>query len=122
MHNPVNDASCELLGDFFCTLAHSTRMRILCALQPEPRTVTQIAESAGISLTNASQHLRMMRERGAVTAEKHAQSVYYRVADPRILEAMRLIRDALSERLRLDATRASSRIARRSSGKLLRTA
>ena len=122
MRNPVNDASCELLGEFFCTLAHCTRMRILCALQEEARTVTQIAESAGISITNASQHLRMMRERGAVTAEKQAQSVYYQVADPRILDAMRLIRDALSERLRLDAARASSRIARRTRGRLLGTA
>jgi len=122
MRDPVNDASCEMLGDFFSTLAHRTRMRILCALQHESRTVTQIAESAGISITNASQHLRIMRERGAVVAEKQAQSVYYHVADPRMLEAMRMIRDALSERLRLEAERASPRGARRVNKRLLQTA
>lgn len=113
MRTTVNDASCELLGEFFVTLAHTTRMRILCALQHEPRTVTEIAASAGIAITNASQHLRTMRERGAVVAEKRAHNVYYRVADRRILEAMALIRNALSEHLRQSADRASGRVARR---------
>ncbi len=122
MRNPVNDAACDLLGDFFATFAHRTRMRILCALQHEPRTVTEIAQSAGIAIANASQHLRLLREHGAVVAEKQAQSVYYRVADPRILEAMRLIRDTLSERLRVEAERANPRRARRAKNKLMQTA
>lgn len=97
-------------------------MRILCALQHEPRTVTEIAESAGIAIANASQHLRILRESGAVMAEKRAQSVYYRVADPRMLEAMRLIRDALSERLRAEAEQANPRGRRRASDQLKQTA
>jgi len=121
MRNPVNEASCEMLGDFFSTLAHRTRMRILCALQSEPRTVTQIAEDADISITNASQHLRIMRERGAVMAEKQAQNVYYRAADSRMLDAMRLIRDALSERLRLEAERTAPRGARSTHRRVLQT-
>lgn len=122
MRHSMNDASCELLGDFFATFAHTTRMRILCALQQEPHTVTQIATSAGITITNASQHLRMMRERGAVIAEKRAQSVYYRVSDPRILEAMMLIRQALSEHLRHEADRASMRATRRITRRTLQPA
>jgi DNA-binding transcriptional ArsR family regulator len=122
MRDPVNEASCEMLGNFFSTLAHRTRMRILCSLQGGPRTVTQIAESAGISITNASQHLRIMREGGAVEADKRAQSVYYHIADPRMFDAMRLIREALSERLRLEAERTSPRGARRVNSKLLQTA
>lgn len=122
MRNPVNDAACDLLSGFFATFAHRTRMRILCALQHKPRTVTEIAESAGIAIANASQHLRILREQGAVVAEKHAQSVSYRVADPRMLEAVRLIRDALSERLRAEADRANPRGARKASGKSMQAA
>lgn len=109
----VTDASCELLGEFFTTFAHTSRMRILCALQREPKTVTEIALRAGISIPNASQHLRLMRDRGAVIATKHAQNVYYQVADPRIIEAMIMIRTSLSEHLQRNAERASSRSARR---------
>jgi DNA-binding transcriptional ArsR family regulator len=107
MRYTMTDASCGLLGNFFSTFAHPTRMRILCALQHGPRTVTEIAAHAGIAIPNASQHLRMMRERGAVVAEKQAHHVFYRIADARILEALVLIRHALLEQLRENAARAS---------------
>ena len=97
MDQRISDASCELLGDFFATFAHSTRMRILCALQRDSKTVTEIAEAAGISMTNASQHLRLMRDRGAVISDKHAQNVYYRIAHPGFVRAAVLIHEALTE-------------------------
>jgi DNA-binding transcriptional ArsR family regulator len=115
----MSDASCKLLGDFFATLAHATRMRIFCALQQAPRTVTEIAVDAGVSITNASQHLRLMRDRGAVIAEKRAQHVYYRIADPRFVEAAILIREALSHRFRQNAAQASASAPRRKAPKVL---
>lgn len=109
----ISDSSCELLGNFFSIFAHATRMRIFCALQREAKTVTDIAGYAGVSITNASQHLRLMRDRGAVIAEKRAQSVYYRIADPRFLQAAILIREALFERMRQNATKTSAPTAAR---------
>jgi DNA-binding transcriptional ArsR family regulator len=122
MKRLMNEASCELLGDFFETFAHSTRMRIFCALQREPKTVTEIANEAGVSIPNASQHLRLMRDRGAVVADKRAQSVYYRIADQRFIEAAILIRSALSERFRPTAARTSIRSAAQHPSKQLQPA
>lgn len=122
MTQGMSEASCELLGDFFSTFAHITRMRIFCALQRDERTVTEIANEAGVSITNASQHLRLMRDRGAVMAEKRAQSVYYRIADPRFVEAAILIRDALSQRYRQNAAQASAGAPRRRATKILQPA
>lgn len=113
MKDAVHDNSCDLLGGFFATLAHATRMRIFCALQREPKTVTEIAEYAGISITNASQHLRLMRDRGAVTSEKEAQRVYYRIADRRFIEAASLIRKALSDQINKEADKVMTSSARR---------
>ena len=113
MARSINETSCELLGSFFATFAHTTRMRIFCALQHNPKTVTAIAHEAGISITNASQHLRIMRDRGAVISEKKAQSVYYRIADPRFVEAAILIRQAISERFQQTAALAALRSPRR---------
>jgi ArsR family transcriptional regulator len=89
---------CIRMGDFFMILAHSTRMRIFCALQNGPRSVTRIAEEAEISVSNASQHLRLMRDRGAVTSERQGQTVSYGIADPRFFQAASLIREALDDR------------------------
>lgn len=122
MLGSMSESSCELLSGFFATFAHATRMRIFCTLQHGAKTVTEIANEAGVSITNASQHLRMMRDRGAVTSEKHAQSVYYSVADPRFVEAAMLIRDVLSERLRERAEDASLRAPRRKSTRVLQPA
>lgn len=118
----VTDTSCELLGEFFATLAHATRMRIFCALQQGPKTVTEIARRAHISTPNASQHLRLMRDRGAVIAHRRAQNVYYEIADPRIVGAMMMIRVSLSEHLQRNAARTSLRAARRSRRKTLQSA
>ena len=97
------DPMCDLLGSFFTTLAHRTRIRIFCVLQGEPRPVTSIAAYAGISIANASQHLRLMRENGAVVSEKRGQSVYYRIADQRFVYAASLIRQALAENMQTKA-------------------
>jgi len=122
MDHTMSEASCELLGDFFATFSHATRMRIFCALQRDARTVTEIANEAGVSITNASQHLRLMRDRGAVIAEKRAQSVYYRIADPRFVEAAMLIREALSQHYRQNAAQASASAPRRRATRVLQPA
>ena len=122
MKKTMGHASCDMLGSFFATFAHATRMRIFCALQGTPKTVTEIAADAGISITNASQHLRIMRDRGAVIAEKRAQCVYYHIADPRFVEATIFIHDALLERLLQEAKQASDQPQRRKLSSLLQPA
>jgi DNA-binding transcriptional ArsR family regulator len=89
---------CVRMGDFFMIFAHATRMRIFCALQNGGKTVTRIAQEAEISVSNASQHLRLMRDRGAVVSERRGQTVFYTIADPRFFDAATLIRDALDDR------------------------
>jgi ArsR family transcriptional regulator len=88
------------LAEFFTLFGNGTRLQILCSLQEGRRTVSELAEHAEVSLQNVSQHLRLMREKGAVTTEKEGQHVYYTIVDERLVQGARLIRDAL-----LDATR-----------------
>ncbi len=96
-YDPGLHMDCERMGNFFMIFAHATRMRIFCALQNGSKTVTQIAEESEISVSNASQHLRLMRDRGALVPTRHGQTVLYEVADTRFLEAANLIRDALDD-------------------------
>ncbi len=121
--NPaMSNASCELLGGFFAILAHGTRMRIFCAVHEQARTVTEIAAYSGVSITNASQHLRLMRDRGAVVAEKRGQSVYYRIADSRFVEAVMLIRETLVDGLQRSTAEASAPARLRRRARALRIA
>jgi ArsR family transcriptional regulator len=45
----------------------------------------------------------MMRERHILTSRKEGNMVYYRIANPRLLEAFDLLREILFEQIRQDA-------------------
>ncbi|WP_146402573.1 metalloregulator ArsR/SmtB family transcription factor [Planctomycetes bacterium CA13] len=103
MLDELGERQCRLMADFFSAMSNSTRLHMLCALQTGPKTVSELAEYAEVSMPNASQHLRVMREKGVVTMEKEAQFVYYTVADPRIIKGASMIRTALTDVARRNA-------------------
>ncbi|GAB6166416.1 hypothetical protein JCM19992_24160 [Thermostilla marina] len=96
----LNDRECELLAGFFSLFANRTRLRILCVLKEKPATVSELAEQAGVTLQNVSQHLRLMREKGVVSPQRAGQHVVYRLADPRIVQAAALLREAVADLLK----------------------
>jgi len=93
----MDDAACKLVAEFFAVYAHPIRISILCALSQGPKTVTELANHANVTLQNVSQHLRIMRDKGAVRTVKSGQRVIYSVAHPKFLMGVRLIRDAVVE-------------------------
>jgi ArsR family transcriptional regulator len=58
---------------------------ILCKLVEWGETnVNSLAEAVGLSQSALSQHLAKMREEGIVAFRREGQTLWYRVADPRI--------------------------------------
>lgn len=104
MKTHLDKRECCLLAEFFTLFGNPTRLQIFCALQAGRKTVSELAEHAGVSLQNASQHLRLMREKGAVTTEKEGQRVYYTIVDERFVQGATLIRDALVDAARQRAS------------------
>ena len=100
MSESAEEFPCRLMADFFGVFANPVRMRMFCALQERPGTVTQLAEYAEVSVQNASQHLRLMRDQGAVTTQRQGRQVISAVSDDRFLQAARLMREALFDLLR----------------------
>lgn len=71
----------ELLG----ALANDRRLLILCKLvEVGEATVGSLAADVGLSQSALSQHLARMREEGIVTFRRDAQTLWYRIGDPRI--------------------------------------
>lgn len=62
-------------------LASPIRLRLLDLLRQGPRSVEVLAERAGVSVANASQHLQQLRAGRLVEGEKRGQQVIYRLAD-----------------------------------------
>jgi ArsR family transcriptional regulator len=68
-------------------LANERRLMILCKLvEWGEANVNSLAETVGLSQSALSQHLAKMRDEGLVTYRRQSQTLWYRIADPRIEE------------------------------------
>jgi ArsR family transcriptional regulator len=66
-------------------LANERRLMILCQLvECGESNVSSLAEAVGLSQSALSQHLAKMREEGIVAFRRESQTLWYRIADPRI--------------------------------------
>jgi len=78
-------------------LADPKRLLILNALRHGELSVTEICHEVGFAQANVSQHLAVLRDRGLVSARKEGQYVFYSVASPKIIEALDLLREVMTE-------------------------
>jgi ArsR family transcriptional regulator len=84
-------------------LAHPIRLAVIEALREAERTASDLVRTVRTTPANLSQHLAAMREAGIVEARREGRFAYYRIGDPRILTAFRLMREVLLRRLARDA-------------------
>ncbi len=74
-------------------ISHPLRLKILCVVGSEEVCVQDIVEAVGTTQSNISQHLAILRDKGVLHTRKDANRVYYRVADPRTLQLIVLMRE-----------------------------
>ena len=77
----ADDAIYQHLARIGRALASAPRLALLDLLRQGPRTVEAVAREAGLTLANASQHLKVLRQARLVETEKRGVFVTYRVAD-----------------------------------------
>jgi ArsR family transcriptional regulator len=78
-------------------LADPKRIALLYTLNKGRQCVTDLAEALGVPQPTVSYHLKILRERGLATAEPEGATVYYSLADGRIIEALDLLRAMLAD-------------------------
>ena len=72
-------------------LADAKRLCVLECLSQGERSVSDLSREASCQVPNMSQHLAVLRSAGLVESRREGNTVLYRLADPRILEAYKLI-------------------------------
>ena len=82
----IEKAAAEVAG-VLRAVANERRLMILCKLvEWGEGNVNALAETVGLSQSALSQHLAKMRDEGLVTFRRESQTLWYRIADPRIEE------------------------------------
>lgn len=75
-------------------LSNEHRLLVLCHLvAEEEQTVGQLVERSGLNQSALSQHLARLRREGLVTFRRDAQTLHYRIADPKAVQLIALLRD-----------------------------
>jgi DNA-binding transcriptional ArsR family regulator len=70
-----------------CKVFSSTqRVLILWFLAEKERTVSEIAEAIGASLSSTSQHLHLMELSNILASRRERQNIYYRIANRELLQ------------------------------------
>ena len=76
------------------TLAHEGRLLVLCYLsEAGEMSAGQLTRRVGLSQSALSQHLALLRTEGLVATRKEGQSVYYRLADPKVRALLGALHD-----------------------------
>lgn len=90
----------ELHADVCKTLANPKRIEIINLLRSGEMPVAELLKKTGLLKANLSQHLAVMRSKGIVKSRKEGLTVYYRIANPKIVKACDLMREVLYELMR----------------------
>ncbi len=90
----------ELHASLCRTLANPTRLKVLALLGRRETSVGEMADVIGVSVPNISQHLAVLRAHDLVETRKRGQTVWYRLADRRIIKACGTIRSVLLDHMK----------------------
>lgn len=72
-------------------LGDPKRLCVLESLAGGEASVGELATRVSCQVPNMSQHLAVLRSAGLVLARRDGSTVYYRLADPKVLEAYRVL-------------------------------
>lgn len=86
----------QLKAEFFKTLGHPARIRVLELLSQREHAVSEMLPEVGIEPANLSQHLAVLRRMGLVTTRKEGSTVFYSLTSPQVAELLAVARQILT--------------------------
>lgn len=87
----------EMQAEICKTLTNPKRIEILNTLKTDEKTVTELVVALGASKANVSQHLAVMRHKGILSTRREGVNIYYRVSNPKVIDACTLMKEVLFE-------------------------
>ena len=105
----------QLKAEFFKTLSHPTRIRVLELLSDRERSVGELLREVEIEASNLSQQLAVLRRAGLVTTRKEGSTVYYSIVSHEIADLLGVARTILTSLAsdQLNTLQSDARVTRR---------
>jgi ArsR family transcriptional regulator len=102
---PINDKNSQnhdlssIQAKFCAAVGDPNRVKIVYHLAEQAQNVKTLAASIGLSASATSRHLKILRDRGLVSASRHGHSVEYSLAAPELITALDIFLDILNKQL-----------------------
>ena len=87
------DSAAAEAADMMKALSNPGRLRLLCALVPGDKTVSELEAAVGASQSYVSGQLLKLRAEGLVECSRDGRSMHYRLADPRVRPLLEKVYD-----------------------------
>jgi len=87
----------RLHAEVLKAMGNPHRLAVIDLLREGERTVGDIAEAVGLSISNTSQHLTVLKSVGIVQRRKEGTTCFYRVTAPAIFQAFDCLGKVLLE-------------------------
>lgn len=88
----ITQNTLEMASECLKTIAHPCRLQIISILLQENCSVGELAEFCNIPSSMASEHLRLLKDRGILSSRRQGRKVYYEVADHALEHIIKCIR------------------------------
>lgn len=89
-HLPERPTRPQVVAKYFRGLGDPTRVQILQLVRGQERSVGELTRLLGSTQPKVSNHLACLRWCGFVDSRREHRTVYYRVADPRVVQLLEL--------------------------------
>ncbi|WNM31248.1 metalloregulator ArsR/SmtB family transcription factor [Streptomyces sp. Li-HN-5-11] len=86
----------QLKAEFFKTLGHPARIRVLELLSEREHAVAEMLPEVGVEPAHLSQQLAVLRRANLVKTRKEGSTVYYSLTSPHVAELLQVARTILS--------------------------
>ncbi len=86
----------QLKAEFFKTLGHPARIRVLELLSQRDHAVAELLPQVGIEPAHLSQQLAVLRRANLVTSRKEGSTVYYSLTSPQVADLLAVARQILT--------------------------
>ena len=86
----------QVKAEFFKTLAHPARIRILEVLREGDHSVSDLIPKVGIEPSHLSHQLAILRRANVLNGRKAGSAVVYSVVDPRIFQLLEVAKQIIT--------------------------
>ena len=87
----------EDLARLLKSIAHPTRLKILCLLQDKELSVGALREEMQTTNANITQHLNILRNQGVIGSRRDANFIYNRIIDNRVTALIKTMQQLFCE-------------------------